>query len=523
MNKWEKQVQRSLLKDEQRILRILELMYRDVLREVQDRMLVYYNRVIVDPADAAAVYQLRYQQALAQQLSDILEGFEDKNYASIQSYLEDCYTNGYVGAMYDIHRQGIPVVTPIQQENVVRAITTDSKISVPMYTRLGNNIAQLKTAIAAEVTRGIASGTSWHDTAAGISRQGQVSAYNAMRIARTEGHRIACEAQMDGCRDARDAGADVVKQWSAAHDERTREHHRQLDGQLRELDEPFEVAGIRAQYPGSFGRPEEDIHCRCALLQRARWALSEEELALLRSTKAAQALAGIEDFSEFKGKYLELTDDSVENSLTRGSDRGTIEPEGRDDVALENQRYGRNKDTLVNKTYIDSGDYRRKYDNATGNSDVNKALYDCAKEALKHRSGTIFEDMYWIDGDSGEVILGVTDSTLPRGIAYTDRIHKALNGKDNVMTLHTHPSSMPPSIEDFNSCCRNGYKKGFVACHNGRVFWYMSEQLISQKLYDMYIGDYLAEGLSDFEAQWKTLEKLRKNHLIDFGEVLNNG
>ncbi|MBQ8079628.1 MAG: hypothetical protein IJ236_06720, partial [Oscillospiraceae bacterium] len=278
MNKWEKQVQRSLLKDEQRILRILELMYRDVLREVQDRMLVYYNRVIVDPADAAAVYQLRYQQALAQQLSDILAGFEDKNYASIQNYLEDCYTNGYVGAMYDIHRQGIPVVTPIQQENVVRAITTDSKISVPMYTRLGNNIAQLKTAIAAEVTRGIASGTSWHDTAAGISRQGQVSAYNAMRIARTEGHRIACEAQMDGCRDARDAGADVVKQWSAAHDERTREHHRQLDGQLRELDEPFEVAGIRVQYPGSFGRPEEDIHCRCALLQRARWALSEEEL-----------------------------------------------------------------------------------------------------------------------------------------------------------------------------------------------------------------------------------------------------
>lgn len=342
MNKWEKQVQRSLLKDEQRILRILELMYRDVLREVQDRMLVYYNRVIVDPADAAAVYQLRYQQALAQQLSDILDGFEDKNYTSIQSYLEDCYTNGYVGAMYDIHRQGIPVVTPIQQENVVRAITTDSKISVPMYTRLGNNIAQLKTAIAAEVTRGIASGTSWHDTAAGISRQGQVSAYNAMRIARTEGHRIACEAQMDGCRDARDAGADVVKQWSAAHDERTREHHRQLDGQLRELDEPFEVAGIRVQYPGSFGRPEEDIHCRCALLQRARWALSEEELAQLRSTKAAQALAEIEDFSEFKGKYLELAgqngisedisaDDSTEKSdktVDNSVESGIIETEG---------------------------------------------------------------------------------------------------------------------------------------------------------------------------------------------------
>ncbi|MBQ9696084.1 MAG: hypothetical protein IJV58_06635, partial [Oscillospiraceae bacterium] len=109
-----------------------------------------------------------------------------------------------------------------------------------------------------------------------------------------------------------------------------------------------------------------------------------------------------------------------------------MKPEGRDTVALENQRYGRNKDTLVNKTYLESGDYRRKYGSATGNPDVNKVLYTCAKEALKHRSGTVFEDMYWIDGDSGEVILGVTDSTLPRGIAYTDRIRTVLNGRDNI-------------------------------------------------------------------------------------------
>ena len=228
--------------------------------------------------------------------------------------------------------------------------------------------------------------------------------------------------------------------------------------------------------------------------------------------------------SECIGPYVPWHEHrAAENSLTNGSMDGIMKPEGRDTVALENQRYGRNKDTLVNKTYLESGDYRRKYGSATGNPDVNKVLYTCAKEALKHRSGTVFEDMYWIDGDSGEVILGVTDSTLPRGIAYTDRIRTVLNGRDNIVTLHTHPSSMPPSIEDFNSCCRNGYRKGFVACHNGRVFWYTSKQEIRQKLYDMYIGDYLVDGLSAFDAQWETLKKLKTNHLIDFGEVLSNG
>lgn len=335
MNKWEKQVQSSLLKDELRILKTLKLMYSDVMRETVERMELFFLRVSADPTDAAAVYQFRYQQALAEQLSAILDGFDERNYTTIEDYLKECYTTGYVGAMYDIHHQGIPVIEPIRQENVVRAITLNSKISVPMYTRLGTDIAQLKTAIAAEVTRGIASGHSWHDTAAGIARQGNVSAYNAMRIARTEGHRIACEAQMDGCKAAKEAGADVVKEWNAALDDRTREHHKLLNGQLRELDDAFEVDGIRVQYPGDFGRPEEDIHCRCALLQRARWALSEEELEKLQSTPEAKELAEIDDFGKFKDKYIEVTAQQVEDSEDVSAEKSTGNPPETVDFSAE--------------------------------------------------------------------------------------------------------------------------------------------------------------------------------------------
>lgn len=358
MNRWEKEVQRSLLKDEQKILRVLKLMYEDVLDSVLERIAGYYARYAADPTDAAAIYQLRYQQALADQLDRILTGFDKKNYTTIEDYLNDCYTSGFVGAMYDIHRQGVPVIAPIQQENIVRAITTDSKISVPMYTRLGTNIAQLKTAIAAEVTRGIASGMSWHDTAAGISRQANISAYNAMRIARTEGHRIACEAQMDGCKAARDAGADVVKEWSAALDDRTREHHKQLDGQLRELDADFEVDGIRVPYPGNFGRPEEDINCRCALLQRARWALDKDELERLKDAPAAKELAETESFTEFKGKYLEFSaEHSTENpvkSVDNSGESGIIESKGSDWKAAYGN--GETIDTALFKQVLAAGE-----------------------------------------------------------------------------------------------------------------------------------------------------------------------
>lgn len=62
------------------------------------------------------------------------------------------------------------------------------------------------------------------------------------------------------------------------------------------------------------------------------------------------------------------------------SKKTVIMKSGSDVVALENQRYGRNKSTLVNKTYVDSGEYKRKYDSATDNKEVNKSLYDCAKK-----------------------------------------------------------------------------------------------------------------------------------------------
>ena len=78
-----------------------------------------------------------------------------------------------------------------------------------------------------------------------------------------------------------------------------------LDGQTRELEEPFEVAGRKAMYPSGFGIASEDIHCRCALLQRATWALDNDELQTLKERAEYFGLDKTDDFEEFKSKYLE--------------------------------------------------------------------------------------------------------------------------------------------------------------------------------------------------------------------------
>jgi hypothetical protein len=97
-------------------------------------------------------------------------------------------------------------------------------------------------------------------------------------------------------------------------DGNTRPTHRHLDGQIREMDEPFEMDGKSAMYPGDFGDPAEDCNCRCVTLQRARWALGESELETMKQRAEFFGLDKTADLDEFKEKYLKAVSETEEFS-----------------------------------------------------------------------------------------------------------------------------------------------------------------------------------------------------------------
>ena len=49
--------------------------------------------------------------------------------------------------MYDLHGQGIPLMLPLNHEQVLNALTTDSKPSKPLYERLGEDIKVLNSKV----------------------------------------------------------------------------------------------------------------------------------------------------------------------------------------------------------------------------------------------------------------------------------------------------------------------------------------------------------------------------------------
>lgn len=337
MNKWQAEVQDSLLDSEKQVIEQLENQYKRALNDINKKVKLFdsdikqldealntdglddRSREVLESRRRSKVYQKQYQEALQKQIAATIDKLQADEYSTIEQYLKNCYTNGYVGTMYDIANQGIPIIAPIDQSAVVRAVLTDSKISKGLYTSLGIDANLLKKQITAEVSRGIATGLSYRDMARNLNNVAGTGLSNARRIIRTEGHRIQNASAFDAQQAARAKGCEVVKQWDATQDGKTRTTHRLLDGQIRETDEYFEIAGKKARYPGDFGDPAEDCNCRCALLTRARWALDEEELLILKERAAYYGLTEEkkQTFTDFKEKYLKAVEKSAKGDTIK--------------------------------------------------------------------------------------------------------------------------------------------------------------------------------------------------------------
>lgn len=510
MKQYEKEVLQAQLDSEKKVLKDLKKHYQEALNSINEKI----KLLQADELTQSKIYQVQYQQVLKSQISTFLDLLQGKEFDSIEEYLKESYNNGYMGALYSIQQQGIPLVLPMDQEQIVKAIQLDSKLSHKLYEELGYNIKTLKKQVRAEVSRGVSTGLMYSDIARNVANVANMDLNKTMRIARTEGHRVQTQAASDAQWKAKDKGCDIVKQWDASLDGRTRASHRMVDGEIVELGddrekEPTFSNGLR--FPSDpRGKASEVVNCRCALLQRARWALDEEELETLK--ERAKELGVYDEkeqtFEEYKKKYLKASEQE-RNNVQKTND------------FAENERITKNIKFAVEKTYINSREYSNKFDKLTSDADLKREMLSEAKMILSHRSGSNGEDLVlyntvkkkWFRSTVG------TEAGTPE---YTDEIIYAIKNskKGELIAFHNHPASMPPSASDINSALKNGYKKGYALCHNGKIYEYTpSDELIDISIYEMRIAKCKKMGYNEFEAQVETMKHLSTIYGFDFREV----
>jgi hypothetical protein len=175
-------------------------------------------------------------------------------------------------------------------------------------------------------------------------------------------------------------------------------------------------------------------------------------------------------------------------------------------------------DSTVISPTVNTAAYRKLYNNLPESTEIQRTVYKAAKDMLNHRSGTKFEDMAFINSQTGESATR-TDYDKENQVEPSRRMKAMVQGAapKTIIAVHNHPGSSVPSLSDIESAWNKKYEYGVIACHNGTVIWYdvtkkINAVIINGLLDDataaLYNGDReeLAAVLKRLEAEGVEME-----------------
>lgn len=122
----------------------------------------------------------------------------------------------------------------------------------------------------------------------------QLGPVRAERIARTESTRAWNAGTLAAAQALTGPDRPLVKQWLTRNDERVRVAHRDANGQLQLLDEPFDVGGTPMMYPGDPTAPADlTVQCRCIMRAAVPAAPAAERTASMDQDDTLSAAADV--------------------------------------------------------------------------------------------------------------------------------------------------------------------------------------------------------------------------------------
>ena len=218
------------------------------------------------------VFQGQQWQAKRDQITQTLVDADKLAQNIVNNDKLDIFTANanYIG--YDIeHNMRSNIGFNIYNSSTVARLIRDEPYLLPAIEpdkiNEGMDVAWYQKMITNSITQGIIQGESIGQIAHRITSTCADRAENAaIRDARTAYTGAQNAGRLEGMHQADELGVEVKKQWMATFDFKTRDTHRELDGQIQNIDDPFIVDGDEIMYPGDrHAEPALVYNCRCRL------------------------------------------------------------------------------------------------------------------------------------------------------------------------------------------------------------------------------------------------------------------
>jgi SPP1 gp7 family putative phage head morphogenesis protein len=259
----EKLVNKRVKKGERDIVKRYALLLNDVRKELAK----LYEKYEIDGkltfAEMAKYDRLRkFMEYISWLLGVVYKDVKKVIYDILgESYLDGYYLTAWAVETDTLSRLSYSAVRP---ETITAAIENPIT-GLTLSQRLEKNRAAIIYTIQQEVTQGLVKGESYKQMAKRLKSALEGDTVKAMRIVRTEAHRVMESSKHDAAEHAHKNGVIMLKEWNSMKDQRVRDRHKKLEGKKIPVDVEFRIGNDRAKAPGLFSRPENSINCRCFL------------------------------------------------------------------------------------------------------------------------------------------------------------------------------------------------------------------------------------------------------------------
>lgn len=217
----------------------------------------------------------KHYKNMTEQLAQELSNVNKTAAAYVNNQLPKIYALNYNDTANGIAHTVKGVSFELVDANTVKNLATKDETLLPYRKIDGKKDVRWNTKkVNSEVLQGIIQGESIPKMARRLSSVTAMNQASAIRNARTATTCAENRGRMDMLHEAEDKGVIMHKVWLATGDDRTRDWHEDLNGDEREIDEPFENTIVtkngsyrdKIMYPGDpDADPANTYNCRCTL------------------------------------------------------------------------------------------------------------------------------------------------------------------------------------------------------------------------------------------------------------------
>ena len=305
-----------------------------LLNELEERIRQEYSNAFIDIAHKSESYFKQFEKEDAEKLKLLEDGkITKKEYARwrlnemakgkryndlretlardfcnsdklamqmVNTYRKDAYALQMNYTTYDIEKSTrLNTSFTLYDRNTVEMLMKKDPDFLPaMDINYTKDFKWNKTKVNSTLIQGILQGESIPDISKRLSKVTGMDERSAIKNARTAMTSASNMARIDAYERAEDMGIRMKKVWIATLDDRTRDSHALLDGEERDIDEPFSNGLMYPADPS--GEPSEVYNCRCTMVKQIdKYKTNWQDL----SNRNVSKLGGM-SYDEWKASHL---------------------------------------------------------------------------------------------------------------------------------------------------------------------------------------------------------------------------